>query len=88
MKLTPEEKATIGRYASEHGVSKAVKPFKDKSDSSVLDWMNREVEEQLRTASPGAAVEPVLLLPGKTRGQPPILGKKLDYSETSHNDHP
>lgn len=84
MKLAPEEKATIGRYASEHGVSKAVKHFKDKSvkDSSVRDWMrayNREVQEQLRAASLGTVVEPVLSLPCKTRGRPPILEKKLDY---------
>lgn len=83
MKVSPEDKATIGRYASEHGVTKAVKHFKEKGvkDSSVRDWMkayNREVRQQFNSAVPGTSFEPVTSFPGKTRGRPPIIGKKLD----------
>lgn len=41
IKFSPEEKANIARYASEHGVSKAVKRYSDKGvkESSVRDWL-------------------------------------------------
>jgi len=41
-KFTVEERATIGKYASEHGVASVVRKFKGKNlkDSSVRDWQN------------------------------------------------
>ena len=40
MKLSMKEKAEIGRYASEHGVTKARRHFKKKQlkDSSICNW--------------------------------------------------
>ena len=39
-KISPEDKATIGRYASENGVTKALHCFKEKKlkESTVRDW--------------------------------------------------
>ena len=40
LKLSLTEKATIGKYASKHGVASAVKKFKGQSvkESSIRDW--------------------------------------------------
>uniref|UniRef100_A0A1X7U266 HTH CENPB-type domain-containing protein n=1 Tax=Amphimedon queenslandica TaxID=400682 RepID=A0A1X7U266_AMPQE len=72
----------IGKYASKHGVAKAVRNFKGKDlkDSSVRDWKNmyeKELKEKSKSAGVGEDVR-VVSLPGKTRGQPPLLGEKLD----------
>uniref|UniRef100_A0A1X7U5E1 Uncharacterized protein n=1 Tax=Amphimedon queenslandica TaxID=400682 RepID=A0A1X7U5E1_AMPQE len=42
-KIYAEDKAPIGKYASEHSVAKAVRKFKGKDlkDSSVRDWKNK-----------------------------------------------
>ena len=84
LSFSSEEKATIGRYASEHGVAKAMKHFKDKGakESSVQDWMKvyeRELRicDKIKNASPGVPVT-VTTLPKKSRGRPPLIGKKLD----------
>jgi len=39
-KLSRENKATIAKYASKHGVANAVRKFEDKNagDSSIRDW--------------------------------------------------
>ena len=80
--FTPEDKATIGRYASEHGVASTVKRFKEKSlkESTVRDWRDlyrKVLSEKAKTAKPGGEVR-VTELPSKKRGKPPLLGEKLD----------
>ena len=78
-KLSPEEKAVIGKYASENGVSKAVRHFQDK-DSSVRDWKKlyeKELKERCKLAKLGEVVE-VVTLPVKVHGRPTLLGEKLD----------
>lgn len=82
LKFSNEEKATIGKYASEHGVARAGRHFKDKNvkESSIRDWKKAyeiEVNEKCKRAKPG---EPVVVttLPGKKRGRPPVLGVTLD----------
>ena len=80
-KYSAKDKADIGKYASEHGVAKAVRHFKDKDvkESSVRDWKKlyeKELKERLRSA--GVEEVRVESLPGKTRGRPPLLGEKLD----------
>ena len=81
-KLSPEEKAVIGKYASENGVSKAVRHFQDKNvkDSSVRDWKKlyeKELKERCKLAKLGEVVE-VVTLPVKVCGRPTLLGEKLD----------
>ena len=41
-KLSPEDKAAVGKYASENGVTKAMRHFKEKDvkETSVKDWKN------------------------------------------------
>ena len=82
MKLTLKEKATIGKYAGEHGVASAVKKFKTKNlkESSVRDWRDaylREFNEKLKKAKPGEEVS-VKELSSKKRGRPVLLGAKMD----------
>ena len=82
-RLTPSEKAEIGRYASEHGVPRAVKHFSEKNvkESSIRDWKKlyeKELKVKLKEAEPGeSATVAVHSLPSK-RGKPPLLGFKLD----------
>ena len=82
MRISQEDKAAIGKYASEHGVSKAVKHYREKNvkESSVRDWRRayeKELKEKSKTAIPGQVMV-VNALPAKTRGRPPLLGNKLD----------
>ena len=51
----------IAKYASEHGVAKAVRCFKDKAqkESSVRDWKKvyeKQLREKRRCAMPGEEV--------------------------------
>ena len=59
MKLPQEEKAGIAKYASEHGVLKAVRHFKDKDlkESSVRDW-KRLYEKELKKKCSEALSQP------------------------------
>ena len=82
LKFSPEEKAEIGRYASEHGVMKAMKRFEAKSvkESSIRDWKRayeKELKERVSNAKPGEMVS-VDSLTGSKQGRPPLLGVKLD----------
>ena len=57
-KLSLTEKATIGKYACEHGVVSAVKKFKGQNvkESSVMDWRDaylKELKAKLNEAKPG-----------------------------------
>ena len=82
LKVSREDKAIIGKYASENGVSRAVRYFKEKylKESSIRDWKKayeKEVNEKCKFAKPGETVI-VKALSTKKRGRPPILGKSLD----------
>ena len=82
LKLTPKEKATIGKYASEHGVASAVKKFKKKNlkECSVRDWRDaylREFNDKLEKAKPGEEVS-FKELCSKKRERPVLLGVKMD----------
>ena len=81
-KISPKDKAVVGRYTSENGVTKALQHFKGKDlkASTVRDWKKAyEVTllEKRKSAEPGKAVT-VNSLDGKKRGRPPLLGTKLD----------
>lgn len=79
MKLSLEIKAKIGRYASEHGVTKARRHFKDMQlkDSSIRDWRKAyetELKAKAKNAKPGELVSVSCL----TSKRPPLLGELLD----------
>ena len=80
LKLSSEEKATIAKYAFENGIANAVRHFKGKKlkATSVSDWKKiyeRELKDKKKL---GDREVVVLSLPEKTRGRPPLLGKKCD----------
>ena len=74
-KLSPEDKAIIAKYASDNGVARAVRKFKEKKlkESSARDWRNlycRDLEEKQKKAKIEEAVC-VDAFPTKKRGKPP-----------------
>ena len=82
IKLSPEEKAKIGKYASENGVARAVRKFSEKKvkESSIRDWRRmyeKELKDKKQGAQPGIDIV-VSASPLKKRGKPPLLGFKLD----------
>ena len=82
LRISQEEKAAIGKFASEHSVTKAVRKFNDKGvkESTIRGW-RRLYEEELHSMSGAASFsEEVVVssLPSKKRGRPPVLGKNLD----------
>ena len=69
LKVSPKEKAVIGKYASKNGVASAVRKFKDKNlkESSVRDWRDayiKELQDKQKTAKLGEEVI-VDVLPSK-----------------------
>ena len=69
LKFTPEEKAEIAEYATEHRVSRACQHYKDKNvkKTSVIDWRNayeKELKKKVAGIKPGEAVS-VTSLPVK-----------------------
>ena len=81
-KISQKDKAVVGKYASENGVTKTLQYFKGKDlkVSTVRDWKRAyEVTllEKRKSTEPGKAVT-VNSLDGKKRGRPPLLGTKLD----------
>ena len=81
-KFSDNEKALIGKYTSQHGVSRAVKHFTDMTlkESTVRDWRNlylKQLQAEIVLAKPGKEVE-VKCLKMKKRGRPPLLGKDMD----------
>ena len=81
-KFFPVEKALVGKYASEHGLAKAVRYFKEKGlkESTVHDWKKAykfNLREKQKSTEPGEAVV-MSNLEGKKRGRPPLLGTRLD----------
>ena len=59
-KLSPEDKAAIGKYASEHGITRTEEiQGKNLKQSSVRDWQNlyiRELQVKRKKARIGEAV--------------------------------
>ena len=82
IKLTQNEKAAIGRYTSEHGITKAVRHYKEKDvkETSVWDWKNLYEKELKDKCALAAARETVVvaMLTAKQHRRPPLLGEKLD----------
>jgi len=85
-KLSDEERATVGKFASNHGVASTTRKFKDYklAKSTVRDWQNlyrRElaikVEEAKREGKVGEEIC-VDVLPSKKQRKPPLLGVNLD----------
>ena len=79
-RFTQEQKARIGKYASQNGVTAAVRHFIHEfpalKENTVRDWRNAyqlEVKKQSRTDD----VE-VHELPARKRGRPLLLGEELD----------
>ena len=82
LKVSPVDKLSIAKYASENGVSATVRRFKDKNlkESSVRDWKKayeKELKEKTKCALFGEEVV-IRELPLKKRGRPPLLGEKVD----------
>ena len=82
-KLTPEQKAMIGRYATENGIVNAIRHFKgDFPEDSLKESMIRgwkkayllELESCRRTGKDRTVKE----LPHKKMGRPLMLGEDLD----------
>ena len=76
----------MARYASENGVTRAIRHYKDLNlkEASVRDWKLYEKELQSRVASncsgtnqPETRVT-VNSLPSMKRGRPPLSGEKAD----------
>ena len=83
MKFSEKEKVVIAKYASEHGVARAVCHYQGKNvkESSVLrDWKRiyvKELKDKRKNVTPGKTIE-IASLPSKKLGRPPLLSYKLD----------
>ena len=82
LKVSSSEKAVVCRYASEHGVARACRHFKEKNlkENTVRDWLKiykQELEAKLKMAKEGESII-VKEIPTKKCGRPPLLGEKLD----------
>ena len=77
-KLSGEDKAAIAKYALENVIANTLRHFKEKNlkATSVSDWRNT-YEVVLKEKKKLGEAE-VKSLPGKTRGRPPLLGRKCD----------
>ena len=64
LKFSLKEKAEIARYASENGVVRAVRYFKENvKKSSIVDWKKayeKELKEKVSKSKPGVAVDLVV----------------------------
>ena len=76
-KFSDEERATIGKFASEHGVASASRKY-SVAESSVRDWRNLYRRELTIKAKEVKVGEEICIdaLPSKKRGKPPLLGYK------------
>ena len=82
-RLSQEDKAKVAKYASENGISKARKYFKEMNlkETSVRDWKKayeKALKSKCASSTPGEASVVIKTLPSKQRGRPPLLGKKMD----------
>ena len=87
LKFTAEEKATVAKYASLHGVKATRVHFskeweKELKETTIRDWLaayRKELERKRRCPDEGDSGEPVVCaLPQKKRGRPLLLGEKID----------
>ena len=78
--FTAEQRATIGKYASEHGNAAAVKKFKadfegtQLGESTVRLFKKRYIEEFKEVKHSGATVPEVRSIASRKRGRPLTLG--------------
>ena len=83
-KLTPEQKASIGEYASLHGNQAAIHRFSkqlgvEMKPTSVQTWKGKYLAEISRKRKAGETSDlSVKSLPVKKRGRPLLLGEELD----------
>ena len=77
--FTPKEKARIARYASEIGVTRAIRKHTLK-ESSVRTWTNKYKEEMKRNSVTGVHAI-TTKLENRKRGRPLLLGNELDEQE-------
>ena len=82
-KYTPEQKAMIGKKATEHGVAASVlhyiKDFTNSKENNVSDWRNAyrlELNKRVRNGSEGSIN--ITELPQKKRGHPLLLEEEFD----------
>ena len=83
-KFTPEQKASIGEYASLHGNQAAIRHFSkqlgvEMKPTSVQTWKGKYLAEISRKRKAGETCDlSVKSLPVKKRGRPLLLGEELD----------
>ena len=82
-KLTPEQQAEIGKYASMHGNAAAIRHFSkeldtDLKEGSVRSWKSKYQAEVNIKRQLGEADTSVTRLTLKKTGRPLMLGEKLD----------
>ncbi len=80
--LSQEDKAKVAKYASENGVPRALRNFKEMElkGSSVRDWKmayEKALKDKRVVSAQGDDLE-IKSLPTKKRGRPPLLGDQLD----------
>ena len=78
-KFSDEERVTIGKFASKHGVASASRKY-DVAENSVRDWRDlyrRELTIKSKEVKVGEEICIDALL-SKKQGKPPLLGEKLD----------
>ena len=80
-KVSPKNKTQVAKYASENGVARTLRHFKDINlkETSVRDW-KRAYEKELKSkcameTGTDAGVKELL---SKKRGRPPMIGQKAD----------
>ena len=83
LKLTDEQRATIGRYAAEHGTVNAICCFKggfpkdSLKESTIHGWKNGYLQE-LQSRRREGKDRTVKELPKRKTGRPLMMGKDLD----------
>ena len=81
-RLSDEERATVGKFSSEHGVASTVRRFEayKLAESSIRDWRNLYRRELALKSGEVKVGQEICIdaLPSKKRGRPPLLGEKLD----------
>ena len=87
-KLTPEQQAKLGKYASMHGNAVALHRFSkeldtDLKESSVHTWKSKYLAEVILKRQLGEADTDMTRLTLKKPGRPLMLGEKLD-GEVKH----
>ena len=84
LKLMPEQKATIGKYAAENGIVNAIRHFKGEfpgdslKESTIRGWKKAYILELEMRRQTGKGDRTVKELPQKKMGWPLMLGEDLD----------